>query len=80
VGSAADALVAVVSMKVFYFCLFVLLLPVAGLAQSTSSATPQIVEVPSGGLHLKAYFWKPAGPGPFLLLNVAAIEAELHNK
>jgi hypothetical protein len=67
-------------MKVFYFCLFVLLLPVAGLAQSTSSATPQIVEVPSGGLHLKAYFWKPAGPGPFLLLNVAAIEAELHNK
>jgi carboxymethylenebutenolidase len=26
---------------------------------------PQIIEVPSGNLHLKAYLWKPAGPGPF---------------
>ena len=25
----------------------------------------QIVEVPNGALHLRAYFWKPAGPGPF---------------
>jgi dienelactone hydrolase len=26
---------------------------------------PQTVEFPSGKLHLKAYLWKPAGPGPF---------------
>ena len=33
---------------------------------STREPVPaQIVEVPDGALHLKAYFWKPAGPGPF---------------
>jgi carboxymethylenebutenolidase len=26
---------------------------------------PQTIELPSGKLHLKAYLWKPAGPGPF---------------
>jgi dienelactone hydrolase len=26
---------------------------------------PEIVEVPSGDLHLKGYLWKPPGPGPF---------------
>ena len=26
---------------------------------------PQTVEFPSGKLRLKAYLWKPAGPGPF---------------
>jgi dienelactone hydrolase len=26
---------------------------------------PEIVELPSGALHLKGYLWKPAGPGPF---------------
>jgi pimeloyl-ACP methyl ester carboxylesterase len=26
---------------------------------------PQTVEFPSGKLHLKAYLWKPIGPGPF---------------
>jgi len=28
-------------------------------------AAPQIADVRSGDLHLKGYFWKPAGPGPF---------------
>jgi carboxymethylenebutenolidase len=26
---------------------------------------PETVEFPSGKLHLKAYLWKPTGPGPF---------------
>jgi len=53
-------------MKAFFFATFALLLSSAVSAQSsTSSAPPQIVEVPSGTLHLKAYLWKPAGPGPF---------------
>lgn len=35
-------------------------------AQTVSPpAAPQIADVPSGKLHLKGYFWKPAGPGPF---------------
>jgi dienelactone hydrolase len=47
-----------------------LLLSIALLAQSSVSSTqqavaPQIVELPSGALHLKGYLWKPAGPGPF---------------
>ena len=31
---------------------------------SQQDTAPQIVEVPSGALRLKGYFWKPAGPGP----------------
>jgi len=35
-------------------------------APSNPQATPpQIVEVRSSALHLKAYFWKPTGQGPF---------------
>jgi dienelactone hydrolase len=33
--------------------------------QSRPPSAPQTVEVPSGRLHLRAYLWKPAGPGPF---------------
>jgi carboxymethylenebutenolidase len=29
------------------------------------SSSPETVIVPSGKLHLKAFFWKPSGPGPF---------------
>lgn len=43
----------------------ILLLSVAAFAQSSQSLAPQIVDVPSGSLHLRAYFWKPAGHGPF---------------
>jgi carboxymethylenebutenolidase len=57
-------------MKEFFFASFALLLLRTVFAQSSPSSTqqavaPQIVEVPSGALHLKGYLWKPAGPGPF---------------
>ena len=55
-------------MKSVLFSSFVLLFSGTARAQSSPTpqvASPQIVEVPSGPLHLKAYFWKPAGPGPF---------------
>lgn len=43
----------------------VLVLSLFALSQSTSSMAPQLVEFASGKLRLKAYLWKPAGPGPF---------------
>ena len=46
-----------------FVCLLVLSASV--LRQSTPSLVPQTVEFPSAKLHLKANFWKPAGPGPF---------------
>lgn len=42
-----------------------LLFSLAALAQSNQPLVPQIVDFPSAKLHLKAYLWKPAGPGPF---------------
>jgi carboxymethylenebutenolidase len=45
------------------FCVLLLSLP--GIGQSTRSLAPQVIEFPSGKLLLKAYFWKPAGIGPF---------------
>jgi carboxymethylenebutenolidase len=42
-----------------------LLLSVAALGQPAQPFVPQVVEFPNGHLHLKAYFWKPSGPGPF---------------
>ena len=46
-------------------CLLALLLlfSVATLGQTKEQVIPQTVEFPSGTLHLKAYLWKPAGPG-----------------
>jgi len=35
------------------------------VCQNTSPIIPQVVEFPSGKLHLKGYLWKPAGAGPF---------------
>ena len=35
------------------------------VAPSGPSIFPQIINVRSGELHLKGYFWKPAGRGPF---------------
>jgi dienelactone hydrolase len=35
-----------------------------GIDQS-ASITPDTVVVPDGQLHLKAFLWKPSGPGPF---------------
>jgi carboxymethylenebutenolidase len=42
-----------------------LLLSLSALGQSTPSMVPETVEFPSGKLNLKAYLWKPTGPGPF---------------
>lgn len=44
---------------------FALLLSGVTTGQSSHSSAPQIVEIPSGTLHLKAFLWKPAGHGPF---------------
>lgn len=46
-----------------FACLLLLSLTVLG--QSTQPMTPQPLEFPSGKLHLKAYLWKPVGPGSF---------------
>src|SRR5437016_1677694 len=35
------------------------------VSPSAPPAAPQIADVRSGELHLKGYFWKPVGPGPF---------------
>jgi carboxymethylenebutenolidase len=51
-------------MRICYRICF-LLLSLSALGQSTPSMVPQTVEFASGKLHLKAYFWKPAGSGPF---------------
>jgi len=58
------------SMKRFLLIAFALLLVNATFAEFLPLATseladPQIVEVRSGTLHLKAYFWKPRAAGPF---------------
>jgi predicted dienelactone hydrolase len=52
-------------MKKRYLPALLLLLSVATLGQTKENIIPQKVEFPSGTLHLKAYLWKPAGPGPF---------------
>ena len=33
--------------------------------EETPSVVPDTVVLPSGKLRLKAFLWKPAGPGPF---------------
>ena len=56
-------------MQTVLFSVFALMLASATVGQSSvpsdSQTGPRIVEVRSGTLRLKAYFWKPAGPGPF---------------
>jgi dienelactone hydrolase len=41
------------------------LFSLAASGQSSQTIAPQIVEIPSDTLCLKAFLWKPAGPGPF---------------
>ena len=45
----------------------VILAQVSSLSSSQQplAPAPEIVDVPSGALHLKGYLWKPAGRGPF---------------
>jgi carboxymethylenebutenolidase len=52
------------------FLVFALLvLPVTlghlSLSAPVQDPAPQTVEIRSGNLHLKAFLWKPSGPGPF---------------
>lgn len=42
-----------------------LLLPRPTIAQHAQPIDPQVVEIASDGLRLKAFLWKPAGIGPF---------------
>jgi len=44
---------------------FVLLLTITALGQLPLPSIPEVVEFPSGQLHLKGFLWKPAGRGPF---------------
>jgi len=52
-------------MKNQYLTVLLLFLSVAAVGQTEEGMIPQLVEFPSGVLHIKAYLWKPAGPGPF---------------
>jgi len=57
-------------MRTLFLAVFALQHSITGFAQASPSSSqrtiaPQIVEVPSGALHLKGYLWRPAGPGPF---------------
>jgi carboxymethylenebutenolidase len=52
-------------MRTWLLLACLLLLSLAALGQPIRSIVPQLVEFPSGKLHLKAYLWKPAGLGPF---------------
>ena len=52
-------------MRICFRIFCVLLLSLPGIGPSTRSLAPQVIEFPSGKLLLKAYFWKPAGIGPF---------------
>jgi len=56
-------------MKTIAVLALALQLSAVALAQKVSPsvrpAAAQIADVRSGELHLKGYFWKPAGPGPF---------------
>jgi carboxymethylenebutenolidase len=52
-------------MRLCYRIACFLILSLPALGQSTPSMVPQTVEFARGKLHLKAYFWKPAGSGPF---------------
>lgn len=41
------------------------LFSVAASGQSSQASAPQTVEIASCSLRLKAFLWRPAGPGPF---------------
>jgi hypothetical protein len=72
-------------MKTIILLALTLQLSAVALAQTVSSSVPptapQIADVRSGELHLKGYFWKPAGPGPFpaILFNRASPVGDFPN-
>ena len=52
-------------MRELCFFMFVLLISSVAMGQSSQPLAPQTVEISSGTLDLKAFLWKPTGPGPF---------------
>jgi carboxymethylenebutenolidase len=52
-------------MRVEHLLPCFLLLSLCALCQAEQSVVPQTVEFPTGKVRLKAYLWKPVGPGPF---------------
>ncbi len=52
-------------MRTLRFCVFALLFSGISVGQAAPSTAPQIVEIPSGNVRLKAFLWKPEGSGPF---------------
>jgi carboxymethylenebutenolidase len=46
-------------------CLMAVFLPFLAFGQADQATPPQLVDFPSGKLHLKGYLWKPSGTGPF---------------
>src|SRR5277367_4484340 len=52
-------------MRIPVLVAYFLMSCVPSLGQTAPPVVPQAIEFPSGKLHLKGYFWKPAGPGPF---------------
>src|SRR5271165_1128863 len=52
-------------MRAIGFLFFAILHAGAACGQSSQSVNPETVEFSSGTLHLKAYLWRPSGPGPF---------------
>src|SRR5712672_401128 len=52
-------------MRALFSFVLVGLFSVAASRQSSQPIAAQTVEFTNGSLHLKAFLWKPAGPGPF---------------
>ena len=52
-------------MRVTKLAFLVALTSLALASDDPVSIAPETVVIPSGELHLKAFLWKPAGPGPF---------------
>ena len=52
-------------MRRFFLVVLAASIASTTFAQTPESIAPQLVEITSGNLHLKAFLWKPAGPGPF---------------
>jgi carboxymethylenebutenolidase len=52
-------------MRTLRSLIFALLLSGVSVGQAARSVPPQTVEIASGNLRLKAFLWKPPGPGPF---------------
>jgi carboxymethylenebutenolidase len=52
-------------LRVTKLAFLVALTSLALASDDPVSIAPETVAIPSGQLHLKAFLWKPAGPGPF---------------